>query len=44
VTTQDWARVWVYRFLVLVVILAIVHLLVVDTHAFLGRGAHLLHY
>jgi uncharacterized protein len=40
---QDWARVWVYRFLVLVVILTIVHLLVVDTREFLGRGAHLLH-
>ncbi len=41
---QDWARVWVYRFLVLVVVLAIVHLLVVDTNEFLGRGAYLLHY
>jgi uncharacterized protein len=44
VAAQDWTRVWVYRFLVLVVILAIVHLLVVDTREFLGRGAHLLHY
>ena len=44
VAAQDWARVWVYRFLLLVVILAIVHLLVVDTREFLGRGAHLLHY
>ena len=41
---QDWARVWVYRFLVLVVIMAMVHLLVVDTHEFLGRGIYLLHY
>ena len=43
VAAQDWTRVWVYRFLVLVVILTIVHLLVVDTREFLGRGAHLLH-
>ena len=27
--TQDWARAWVYRFLVLVVILAILHLIMV---------------
>jgi hypothetical protein len=40
---QDWARVWVYRFLVLVVILVIVHLLVVDNREFLGRGAYLLY-
>ena len=42
--TQDWARVWVYCFLVLVVVLAIVHLLIVDTREFLGRGGYLLHY
>ncbi len=42
--TQEWARVWVYRFLVLVVVLAIVHLLIVDTREFLGRGDYLLHY
>ena len=42
--TQDWARIWVYRFLVLVVVLAIVHLLIVDTREFLGRGGYLLHY
>jgi uncharacterized membrane protein YfcA len=40
---QDWARVWVYRFLMLVDILAIVHPLVVDTREFLGRGAYLLY-
>ena len=28
--TRDWARAWVYRFLVLVVILAIVHLTMVN--------------
>jgi uncharacterized membrane protein YfcA len=28
--TRDWARAWVYRFLVLVIILAIVHLIMVD--------------
>ncbi len=39
---QDWTR--VYRFLALVVILAIVNLLVVDTREFLDRGASLLHY
>jgi uncharacterized membrane protein YfcA len=44
VAAQDWARVWVYRLLVLVVILAIVHLLVVDTREFVGRGLYLLHY
>jgi hypothetical protein len=40
----DWTRVWVYRFLVLVVVLAIVHLLIVDTREFLGRGSYILHY
>jgi uncharacterized membrane protein YfcA len=44
VAAQDWARGWVYRLLVLVVILAIVHLLVVDTREFVGRGLYLLHY
>jgi uncharacterized protein len=44
VAAQDWARVWVYRLLVLVVVLAIVHLLVVDTREFVGRGLYLLHY
>jgi uncharacterized membrane protein YfcA len=33
--TQEWARVWVYRLLVLVVVLAIVHLILVDTEKFL---------
>ena len=33
--TRDWARVWVYRFLVLVVILAIVYLIMVDDVKFL---------
>jgi hypothetical protein len=33
--TKDWARVWVYRFLVLSVVLAILHLLVVDSGRYL---------
>ena len=33
--TQEWARVWVYRLLVLVVVLAIAHLILVDTEKFL---------
>jgi len=33
---NDWARVWVYRFLVLSVVLAIVHLIIVDS----GRYLH----
>jgi uncharacterized membrane protein YfcA len=33
--TQEWVRIWVYRFLVLVVMLAIVHLILVDTEKFL---------
>ncbi len=41
--SQEWARIWVYRLLVLVVILAIIHLLMVDTREFLDRGAYLLH-
>jgi uncharacterized protein len=32
--TQDRAKVWVYRFLVLVVVLAIVHLVIVDSEKF----------
>jgi uncharacterized protein len=33
--TKDWTRVWVYRFLVLSVVLAILHLLVVDSGRYL---------
>lgn len=33
--SQEWTRVWIYRFLVIVVILAIAHLIVVDTQQFL---------
>ena len=33
--TKDWARVWVYRFLVLSVVLAILHLLAVDSGRYL---------
>lgn len=33
--TREWAKVWVYRFLVVVVILAIVHLAIADTEKFL---------
>jgi uncharacterized membrane protein YfcA len=32
---KDWARVWVYRFLILMVIVAIVQLLMIDDRAFL---------
>ena len=32
---KDWARVWVYRFLVLSVVLAIVHLIIVDSGGYL---------
>jgi hypothetical protein len=32
----------VYRFLVLVLVLAIIHLLMVDAHEFLGHGARFL--
>lgn len=38
--TQEWAKVWVYRFLILLVILSIVHLLMVDAYDFFGRSAH----
>ncbi len=41
---QQWARVWVYRFLVLVVVLAIVQLLVVDTREFLGPHEPFTHH
>jgi uncharacterized membrane protein YfcA len=33
--TKDWAKVWVYRLLVLLVVLAIAHLLVADSQNFL---------
>ncbi len=33
---QDWARIWVYRLLVLVVILAIIQFLIVDTRELFG--------
>jgi uncharacterized protein len=36
VATQRWAKAWVYRFLVVVVVLAIAHLIVVDTTKFLN--------
>jgi uncharacterized membrane protein YfcA len=36
--TKDWARVWVYRFLVLLVILAIVHLIMVDSEKYLQHA------
>jgi uncharacterized membrane protein YfcA len=37
--TKDWAKVWVYRFLVLLVVLAIVHLIViVDPEKFLQHA------
>jgi uncharacterized membrane protein YfcA len=42
--TQEWAKVWVYRFLILLVIVSIVHLLMVDTHAFLTRNANPTNY
>ena len=41
---QERARVWVYRFLVLLVILAIVQFLVVDTSELLGDRGPLSHY
>jgi len=41
---QGWARVWVYRFLVLVVILAIVQFLIVDTNEILGGRGPLSRY
>ena len=41
---QGWARVWVYRFLVLVVILAIVQFLIVDTNELLGGRGPLSQY
>jgi len=33
--TKDWAKVWVYRLLVLLVVLTIAHLLVADSQNFL---------
>ncbi len=36
--TKDWARVWVYRLLVLLVILAIAHLIMVDSKNFLQHA------
>ncbi len=41
---QEWARIWVYRFLVLVVILAIAQFLVVDTSQLLGGRGPFSHY
>lgn len=35
---RDWAKVWVYRFLVLVVILSIAHLIMVDSTKFLQHA------
>ena len=35
---KDWARVWVYRFLVLSVVLAIVHLILIDSEKFLQHA------
>jgi uncharacterized protein len=42
--TQEWAKVWVYRFLVLLVILSIVHLLTVDASDFLSRNSNPAYY
>ena len=42
--TQEWAKVWVYRFLVLLVILSIVHLLMVDSSEFLSRNSNPTYY
>ena len=36
--TKDWARVWVYRLLVLLVVLAIAHLITVDNKEFLQHA------
>jgi len=35
IATREWAKVWVYRFLIVVVILAIAHLIIVDTGKYL---------
>lgn len=42
--TREWARIWIYRFFVLVVILAIVQFLIVDTQEFLGPCGPFTHH
>jgi len=33
--SREWAKVWVYRFLIVVVVLSIIHLLMVDSTQYL---------